>query len=62
MDTGPLTVARVMSQALVVVDLEESPLPADRRRPHTTPGTPLAEAVAGAIGVIGKDHRLDPRR
>ncbi|MGS2644598.1 CBS domain-containing protein [Streptosporangium sp. LJ11] len=52
---GPVEQSQVRVRALL----------ADRRRPHTTPGTPLADAVAAmldagvdAIGVIGKDHRL----
>ncbi|GAA2987315.1 HPP family protein [Streptosporangium longisporum] len=52
---GPMEQSHVRVRALLT----------DRRRPHTTPGTSLAVAVAAmidagvdAIGVIGDDHRL----
>ncbi|MER6828034.1 CBS domain-containing protein [Streptosporangium sp. NPDC000563] len=52
---GPIEQSRVPVHALL----------ADRRRPHTTPDTPLADAVAAmidagvdAIGVMGKGHKL----
>ncbi|MEU3166377.1 CBS domain-containing protein [Streptosporangium sp. NPDC006930] len=52
---GPIEQSRVPVHALL----------ADRRRPHTTPDTPLADAAAAmidagvdAIGVMGRNHRL----